>query len=408
MPAPLDFSQKVTHALAHLYDPDILRKHPLLELFGLSSQPNAQTLLREKLMRGIEELKPSPNIPIESRAWRVYKILHMRYIQQMDQEQTAHQIGVGVRHLRREQSAAVNALADALYQKLAPGGEAPRQESAAADRPAQLTADPVAGEFAWLQRSETGEDADLYELVHLAVQLVAPLAAVRSITLENQVPADIPHALIFPAAMRQALISMTTYAINRLLSGKIIFQAIQADSTIELTLSAQSTQPLAREAPGSQESLRSIQLLLGKHSPQLSTEMSGDCFVYRLRLPAHRPVTVLMIDDNRDVAELFQRYVYGTEFRIEAVSDPAQVFAACEDLQPQVILLDIMIPHIDGWELLGRIRQHPRTQQAPIIVCSALPERDLALALGAAAYLHKPVGRADLMAALKQVVSETN
>ena len=408
MPAPHDFSQKVNHALAHLYDPDILRKHPLLDLFGLSSQSNAQTLLREKLIRGIEELKPSSNVPIESRAWRVYKILHLRYIQQMDQEQTAHQTGVGVRHLRREQGVAVNALADALYQKLAPGVETARPESPALQKTTQPPADPVAGEFAWLQRAEPDETADLYELVHLTIQLVTPLAVARSISFDNQVPPNLPQALIFPAAIRQALISMTTHAINRLLTGKIVFQAARQEDTIQLTIAAFSPQALAPEAPKSQDSLRSIQLLLGKYSSRLTTESSDCCFTHRLSLPARRSLHILMIDDNRDVADLFQRYVYGTEFQIEAIVDPEKIFPTCERFQPQIILLDIMIPKIDGWELLGRIRQHPRTQQVPIIVCSALPERDLALALSAAAYLHKPVGRADLLATLKQVVGETS
>jgi CheY-like chemotaxis protein len=409
MPAPLDFSQKVNHALTHLYDPDVLRKHPLLELLGLSGQPNAQGLLRETLMRAIEELKPSPRIPIESRAWRVYKILHMRYVQQMDQEQTAHQIGVGVRHLRREQTTAVNALADVLYQKYAAsidaaGNSIQSSESALGpvDEPVSQ-ADPLEEEFAWLQRGETGEAAVLSELVPAAIQLVSPLAAAKGIAFENRLTDTLPEVLIFPAALRQALISMTTYAIHRLISGRITFDAVPAEQTIELILSATSEQPLAPDTSKSQDSLKSIQRLLGAHAAGLTTETSTAGFTFRLSLPVRRSILVLMIDDNQDVIDLFQRYVYATDYVLQTPPHLEDIFSFCEQIKPQVILLDIMIPQVDGWELLGRIQQHPSTQSIPIVVCSALPEGDLAIALGADAYLHKPVARADLLAALREV-----
>ncbi len=62
-----------------------------------------------------------------------------------------------------------------------------------------------------------------------------------------------------------------------------------------------------------------------------------------------------------------------------------------------------MMPEVDGWEILGQLEQHPLTHALPIIICSVLPERDLALMLGAATYLPKPVTRSTLLAALNQI-----
>ena len=61
-----------------------------------------------------------------------------------------------------------------------------------------------------------------------------------------------------------------------------------------------------------------------------------------------------------------------------------------------------MLPEIDGWELLGRLREHPRTGKTPIIVCSILPQEDLALALGAATLIRKPVSQSAFLLALDQ------
>jgi CheY-like chemotaxis protein len=56
-----------------------------------------------------------------------------------------------------------------------------------------------------------------------------------------------------------------------------------------------------------------------------------------------------------------------------------------------------MMPEIDGWELLGKFRHHPQTGQIPIIVCTILSQKELALSLGASGFIHKPVTRQNLL-----------
>jgi CheY-like chemotaxis protein len=64
-----------------------------------------------------------------------------------------------------------------------------------------------------------------------------------------------------------------------------------------------------------------------------------------------------------------------------------------------------MMPGRDGWDLLGQFREHPVTQHVPVIICSILGQRDLAMALGAADFLRKPVTRQDLLAALDRLLA---
>ena len=62
--------------------------------------------------------------------------------------------------------------------------------------------------------------------------------------------------------------------------------------------------------------------------------------------------------------------------------------------------MDVMMPVIDGWELMGHLRQHPATSSVPIVVCTILAEEDLALSLGASDFIRKPFGREALLRVL--------
>ena len=121
-----------------------------------------------------------------------------------------------------------------------------------------------------------------------------------------------------------------------------------------------------------------------------------------MTLPAGQQTTVLVIDDNVDTLRLLERYLSGTPYAFCRTRDPEEALALAERLMPQVILLDIMLPGIDGWELLGRLREHPQVGQVPVLVCSILPQAKLATTLGAAGYLRKPVSRQALLEALAQ------
>ena len=63
------------------------------------------------------------------------------------------------------------------------------------------------------------------------------------------------------------------------------------------------------------------------------------------------------------------------------------------------------MPHIDGWEMLGRVREYPPTSKIPVVVCTILAQRDLALLLGASDFLRKPFTRTDLLAALDRQIA---
>jgi CheY-like chemotaxis protein len=393
---PPDFIQLISHALNHLYDPEMLRQHELIAWFGLSDQPNAQSALREHLIEEIEKLKPAAAIPIESRIWRVYKVLQMRYVQQMDQDQTAHQLGVGVRHLRREQQMAIQTLATALYETL-------KKTPPPVPIKRQALDDLIEGELSWLKEPDQAATAELQPLLDQVHTLVKPLAQTRGIELSLDAAPDLPPTRFVPAALRQVLISMTTYAMHRLASGRVRLSAQLQNHGTLILISATSAGRLIAESESARAIRHAITLLFNEQTTTLQVYESPDECAIQLSVPTQIPVRILMIDDNADVVDLFKRYAYGSPYQIEHLAHPEALFDAIAEIGPDIIILDIMIPGIDGWELLGRLRQHPKTSQTPVIICSVLPEKDLAFALGATRYLAKPVSRYQLLDALHQI-----
>lgn len=119
-----------------------------------------------------------------------------------------------------------------------------------------------------------------------------------------------------------------------------------------------------------------------------------------LLLPVAEVTTVLLIDDNPDVGHLFRRYLQGTGFLVVQARNGPGAFTLAESADPGVIVLDLMLPVLDGWEIYRQLRSHSSTRALPIIACSVLPERDLALSLGVDHFLGKPVTRESLLDAL--------
>ena len=119
-----------------------------------------------------------------------------------------------------------------------------------------------------------------------------------------------------------------------------------------------------------------------------------------LALRAHQ---ALVVEDTPEAAEQLARYL--TELGIASVVHPGGEGAAAHaaTLQSDVILLDLLLPDVPGWQVLAELKANPRTRAIPVVVVSVVDDRPQAERLGAAGYLVKPVARTDLQHALDLV-----
>jgi signal transduction histidine kinase/ActR/RegA family two-component response regulator len=114
------------------------------------------------------------------------------------------------------------------------------------------------------------------------------------------------------------------------------------------------------------------------------------------------PVVVVVEDDRRSL-DLISLFLEGAGVHTVAARDGAEGLAAVRRHHPAAVVLDIRLPGMDGWGVLEALKADPETASAPVVVVTILDERAQALALGAAEYLVKPVGRDDVLGALRRV-----
>ena len=103
--------------------------------------------------------------------------------------------------------------------------------------------------------------------------------------------------------------------------------------------------------------------------------------------------TVLVIDDDPAVRDLMSRYLTKSGFHVVAAADGEQGLKLAKRLHPRVITLDVVMPGIDGWGVLKRLKSDPEVACIPVIMVTIVDNSVAALKLGADSYLVKPVDR---------------
>jgi signal transduction histidine kinase/ActR/RegA family two-component response regulator len=111
---------------------------------------------------------------------------------------------------------------------------------------------------------------------------------------------------------------------------------------------------------------------------------------------------VLVIDDDTAVCDVITHYLTQEGFLVETAMNGEAGQRLAQEIRPDVIILDVLMPDIDGWTVLARLKADPEVASIPVIMLTILDDKDLALSLGAADYLIKPIDRGRLVEALMQ------
>jgi CheY-like chemotaxis protein len=112
---------------------------------------------------------------------------------------------------------------------------------------------------------------------------------------------------------------------------------------------------------------------------------------------SHGNGPVLIIDDQADARRLLARHIEGLGRTVLTADSGAKGLWMARTQRPAVILLDVMMPDVDGWSVLGELKADAQTADIPVVMCTIADEEERGYALGAADYITKPVDRMRLL-----------
>jgi len=119
------------------------------------------------------------------------------------------------------------------------------------------------------------------------------------------------------------------------------------------------------------------------------------------------PTRVLVVEDNRDIAELVGRYLGKAGYATDIVASGREALQAITERPPDLLILDLMLPEVDGLEICRAVRLNEKTAGTPIIMLTARAEesdRIVGLELGADDYVAKPFSPNELVARVRALL----
>lgn len=133
--------------------------------------------------------------------------------------------------------------------------------------------------------------------------------------------------------------------------------------------------------------------------------MTGQLFNIDQPLQSHQVRRILLVEDHYLNRLLLSDYLIYSGYNVESLSEGSTFFSTIEKFQPDLMLLDLKLPDIDGYSLLKEVQQKPDLSKIPIIVVSAFAfkaDQELALSLGARRYFIKPIKLKDLIITIEE------
>jgi CheY-like chemotaxis protein len=390
-----DFRKRVKEALEHLYDTAYLATHPLLEQLASAGHSNHMTRaqkLRGTLKDAIEALRPQADLPASGSEWRSYLALRYRYVQSMSLAQIEAELGLSLRQVQRELHKGLDAVTALLWEMRVTKPEA--GELAAAE-PGEVQA--LRDEMDQWRVSR--EACAVTALLEETVWMLEPLFGQPAMHLQVELPDALSPVLVDVTLTRQALFQILRLALQQAQGGSVVLGARARGNRVELLLQCPAGK-LDAQAPDWQMA----QLLFEQQGGTLAAEApspAGTQVV--ISLPRAHPQRVLIVDDNPATHQLLERYLAPHFYEVAHAGSGGDALQLAAETTPDIIILDVMMPSMDGWQVLRALTENPATASIPVVVCSVLKEPELAVSLGARVYLKKPVDRLELLATLRRL-----
>ena len=398
MPIKEEFRRELGRALAHLYDLAYLEVSPLAAAVPDEGGAPASRgrRLRKTIIDTIQALRPPEGTPSDDgSAWQPFRILEGRYIAGASHQAMEQQLSLSQSQFYREHARAVEALFAMLWR----AWNLDEREGFQSGIEGNTHVDKALVELEELARQEGSALLDIGELLNDLMSLFAGSTQSRGATLHADLPDGPLWARSVRTVLRHGLIAVLTELIDSATEGDVGVRALHNRGEIEIRFvvsghRGQSVQPAKLEA------LRKSLQIAGA---TLRAATEDEKLVLAVRLAAiEGQHNILLVDNSRDLYDLFARYLEHEPWTLRYAASVTQALEICEEELPWIVLLDLLMPHRDGWNLLRSLKAQPRTERVPVVICSVVSEPHLALSLGASSYLQKPIGRDTLLEAINR------
>ncbi|NCP86266.1 MAG: hypothetical protein CO094_12200 [Anaerolineae bacterium CG_4_9_14_3_um_filter_57_17] len=280
------------------------------------------------------------------------------------------------------------------------------------------------------------EEVNLADSISSVLTTAMGLIKDKPIQMVKEIESGLPTVRADAMRIRQVLLNLVSNASKFTEEGAITIAAqahVSSDGVHEVMVSVTDTGPgispedqkklflafsqvdssATRKSGGTGLGLSICARLVDLHGGRIgvhSAEGEGSTFYFTLPMyhqPKNNPVgdgkIILCIDDDPQITSLYERYLKPEGYQVVPVSNAATAKDAAKRLHPYAITLDIMMPDVDGWQILQELKNDPETRNLPVIICSIVEEEEKGFSLGAADYLVKPILEDDLIGALNRL-----
>ncbi|MBI5929389.1 MAG: response regulator [Chloroflexi bacterium] len=387
-----EFYDLVIKAYHSLYDFAYLKNHPLnkflIEDKALQMKERGWQV-HNLLLEIVEELRPGDAAPPLSKEWRWYRLVTLRYVEVLQPQVVADQLSISRRQYYREHAIVMEKVADLVWERC------------------HFEATPDYGEAMkseLMRISQSDSYAELYEVIRRALLTLEKLFHERRITPELMLSVEIPVTSVGHNLLRQVLLGLLGIFAENTSDNILSFSSHIADHAAHLAIQARTPCLVDPEAIESQLRIFREMLLVARADVTLLLGAEAKLTGFELVLPIDYDATVVVVDDNEDALALYRRFLTPHRYQVISTTNANEVLSLVLKTYPDVIILDLMMPNQDGWDLLQLFSNHPETAAIPIVICSVLKQQQLALSMGAKAFLEKPFNEETLLATLNEVV----
>lgn len=280
--------------------------------------------------------------------------------------------------------------------------------------------------------------------IETIMERLEPIAEKKGIKLNQEIPDDLPQVESDENRVHQILQNLTDNAVKFTAEGDVTVSARSDADNIYIKIADTGIGISQKDLPHIFEEFRQVDgtsarsyegtglglaiaynsvMMLGGNISVQSALGKGSTFTltlpfrWRGLVPISEPVdlgpppmevesarkTILVVDDEPDVLTIIYDYLSGEGYNIITTTSGKEAVGLAQRHHPFAITLDVIMPEMDGWEVLQQLRQTPDTKDIPVIIVSVSDDKSTGIALGAVGYISKPVNRDLLIAEINKI-----